>query len=231
MLINAKKTLCILVVVIALKSSLAQNATTIITTPQQLRKSVQQDINKKYVDIRQIIPDIKIDLRYGSTNNFTNSILYNQPVPFLRLPAATALKQVQNELHQHGMGLLIYDAYRPLSVTKKIWTLVKDSRYAANPVTGSGHNRGIAVDLTIIDLKTGKTIDMGTDFDNFSDSSGHQFLQLPQSVLKNRRKLKGVMIKAGFKALDTEWWHYAWNNDRGYELTDIDFRQMGIAIK
>ncbi|MEO8404300.1 MAG: M15 family metallopeptidase, partial [Chitinophagaceae bacterium] len=106
--------------------------------------------------------------------------------------------------------------------------LVKDERYVANPAKGSGHNRGIAVDLTIIDLKTGKELDMGTGFDNFTDSAHQSFQLLPEKVLANRKLLRSVMEKYGFKVLETEWWHYYLADGAKFEVLDISFRNLKI---
>jgi D-alanyl-D-alanine dipeptidase len=103
---------------------------------------------------------------------------------------------------------------------------VKDDRYAADPKKGSGHNRGIAVDLTLIDLDTKKELDMGTGFDNFSDTAHHSFKKLPTDVLLGRIVLKLAMENHGFKALDTEWWHYYFVNGKDFELLDINFEQL-----
>jgi D-alanyl-D-alanine dipeptidase len=142
---------------------------------------------------------------------------------FMRLPAARALATVQKELNARGYGLKIFDAYRPYGVTVKFWELIRDERYVANPRNGSGHNRGLAVDCTIIDLKTQRELDMGTGFDNFSDTAHHSFTALPPDVLQHRKLLKEIMEKHGFNKLETEWWHYFWPNDRGYEVLDIPF--------
>jgi len=140
---------------------------------------------------------------------------------FLRLPVARALALVQQELNEKNLSLKIWDAYRPYSVTEKMWELIKDERYVADPKKGSGHNRGIAVDLTIIDRKTGKELDMGTGFDNFTDTAHQTFKDLPAEILANRSLLKALMEKYGFVALETEWWHFFWNNP-DFELLDID---------
>lgn len=145
---------------------------------------------------------------------------------YLRKAAADSLLAVQKELNKNGWGLKIFDAYRPYSVTERMWEPVQDDRYAADPRKGSGHNRGIAVDLTIIDLSTKKEFDMGTGFDNFSDTAHHAFTQLPSAVLQNRQLLKKIMEDHGFKALDTEWWHYYLPNSRQYELLDIPFARL-----
>lgn len=192
------------------------------------RQQVQADSSKKMVELQSLMPQLQYDLRYASTNNFMHRKMYaaNTRYTFLRAPAAHALAAVQQELNGRGYGLKIFDAYRPYSVTVSFWELVKDERYVANPSKGSGHNRGLAVDLTIIDLKTGKELDMGTGFDNFTDTAHHEFTQLPQAVLANRELLKTMMQKHGFALLETEWWHYYWPNNKNYEVLDIPFHKL-----
>lgn len=192
------------------------------------KQQVRSDSSKRMVELKSLVPGIVYDLRYATTNNFMHRLMYPAGTnhTFLRVPAATALKKIQSELNKSGLGLKIYDAYRPYSVTVKFWELVKDERYVANPSKGSGHNRGIAVDLTIINLKTGKELNMGTGFDNFSDTAHHAFTKLPEEVLQNRILLRSTMEKYGFKAFDTEWWHYFITNGERFEILDIDFKKM-----
>jgi D-alanyl-D-alanine dipeptidase len=181
----------------------------------------------KMVDIKQIIPALILDLRYAGKNNFMHARLYPLiHTTYLREKAAMQLDSVQQVLKSKGLGIKIFDAYRPYSVTEKMWLLVQDDRYAADPKKGSGHNRGVAIDLTLVDLKTKKEVEMGTGFDNFSDTAHHQFNHLPEAVLHNRLLLKTLMEQYGFKALDTEWWHYALNNAMEYELLDIPFKDL-----
>jgi D-alanyl-D-alanine dipeptidase len=192
------------------------------------KKQVKEDSAKKMVELKKMIPGIVYDLRYATINNFMKRLMYpaGTTTTFLRLPAAVALQKVQEELAAAGLGIKIYDAYRPYAVTVKFWELVKDERYVANPAKGSGHNRGIAVDLTIINKTTGKELNMGTGFDNFSDTAHHTFTSLPEEVLQNRLLLKNTMEKYGFKAYTEEWWHYAIPNGAKYEILDIAFRKM-----
>jgi D-alanyl-D-alanine dipeptidase len=192
------------------------------------KKQVKKDSLKKMVEIKTMVPGIVYDLRYAGTNNFLKRLMYppGTNITFLRLSAIRALQKVQAELREKGLGLKIFDAYRPYSVTVTFWELVQDERYVANPSKGSGHNRGIAVDLTIITLKTGKELDMGTGFDNFTDTAHHAFTKLPEAVLQNRLLLKSTMEKYGFIALDTEWWHYFLPGGSKYEILDIDFRKL-----
>ncbi|WP_276484586.1 M15 family metallopeptidase [Paraflavitalea pollutisoli] len=197
------------------------------------QRQVQSDSLKKMVELQLLAPTLQYDLRYATTNNFMHRRMYTPPphFTFLRTPAARALQLVQQELAENGYGLKIFDAYRPYSVTVSFWELVKDERYVANPAKGSGHNRGLAVDLTIIELSSGRELDMGTGFDNFSDSAHQSFAALPQQVLANRQMLSSTMRKHGFTLLETEWWHYYWPNDRNYEVLDIPFAALKQAGK
>jgi D-alanyl-D-alanine dipeptidase len=188
---------------------------------------IQRDSNCKLIELKSLIPTIEYDLKYATTDNFMHRKIYSSDeYTFLRLPAAKALLEVQTVLKQEGVGLKIWDAYRPYSVTEKFWEAVKDERYAANPAKGSGHNRGIAVDVTLIDLKSGRELAMPTGFDNFSDSAHFSFTSLPEDVLRNRQLLKETMETYGFKSFDSEWWHYSWGDAFKFELMDLDFRAV-----
>ncbi len=193
-----------------------------------LLAQVKTDSTKKMLELKEWIPGIVYELHYATTDNFMKRKMYpaGTHTTYMRLPAVRALQQIQQELKTQGMGLKIFDAYRPFSVTVKFWELVHDDRYVANPSKGSGHNRGIAADLTIITLADGRELDMGTGFDNFTDSAHHDFTRLPENVLKNRSMLKGIMEKHGFKAFDTEWWHYSLPDPTRYEILDFDFRKL-----
>lgn len=191
-------------------------------------RQVRDDSAKQMVELKSRIPGLVYDLRYATTGNFMRRLMYPAGTSrtFLRSPAASALRQAQHELAEKGLGIKIFDAYRPYSVTVKFWELVKDERYVAHPAKGSGHNRGIAVDLTLIYLHDGAEMNMGTDFDNFSDTAHHAFAGLPERVLQNRKLLRTTMEKYGFRALETEWWHYSLPDAAKFELLDIDFRKF-----
>lgn len=191
------------------------------------RQQIKEDSNYLMIELKDIIPSIQYELHYATPNNFTRKQLYkNGQITFLRLPAAAALQNVQRDLQALGYGLKIYDAYRPYKATKKMWDLIKDERYVANPAKGSGHNRGLAVDLTIIDTRSVKELDMGTGFDNFTDTAHHTFQILPPVVLQNRVLLRTLMEKHGFRSLQTEWWHYSWPNNHNYDVLDLDFNEL-----
>jgi len=206
----------------------SSNVIKVISSIAEYKESVKKDTAQKMVNLQKLIPDIVLDLLYGTTNNFMKRVMYDERphYTFMRLPAAKALAQVQKELKKMGYGLKIYDAYRPYSVTKKFWDLVHDERYVANPAKGSGHNRGIAADLTIIDLKTKKELKMPTGFDNFTDSAHHDFVNLPGDILKNRKLLKETMEKYGFLEFATEWWHYSLPEPEKYDVLDLSFGEL-----
>ena len=206
-------------------TSSAQNkyGVAVIDNKDSYKRSIALDSSKKMIELRTVVPDIMYDLRYFTTNNFMRKRMYSGNIrnTFLRTPAAKALAKVQLDLKAKGIGLKIYDGYRPYSVTVKFWELVRDEKYVANPAKGSAHNRGLAVDLTLVDLKTKKELNMGTGFDNFSDTAHHSFNNLDREVKQNRRLLKETMKKYGFDMFDMEWWHYSWPNTNDYELLDL----------
>ena len=194
-------------------------------------KILQQQINQKpfkqMVDLSTLKPGIIFDLKYTTTNNFMHEILY-PPVQttWLRKPAAEALENASKEFALLGLKIKIFDAYRPYSVTEKMWEPVKDDRYAGDPAKGSGHNRGISVNLTLVNIKTGEEILMPTRFDKFSDSAHQSFMDLTAALIKNRSLLKSVMEKYGFIALSTEWWHFYLPDASNYELLNISFKYL-----
>ena len=199
----------------------------VVKNPKVLQQEIKEDSNKQMVNLIKVIPGLVLDLKYATENNFMHQKLY-PPVhtTFLRKPAADSLKKVVEELKKQHLAIKIFDAYRPYSITEKMWEKVKDDRYAADPSKGSGHNRGAAVDLTLIDLNTKIELPMGTGFDNFSDTAHIDFMDLPKDVLNNRNILRKIMEKYGFIQLTTEWWHYYLPNSSSYELLDLSFSDL-----
>jgi zinc D-Ala-D-Ala dipeptidase len=196
----------------------------VITDIKLLQSEVTADSNKQMKDIKKAIPSLVLDLRYSTTNNFMHRKLYpSLQTTYLRLEAINALKKVVIALRNENLAIKIFDAYRPYAVTEEMWETVKDSRYAADPSKGSGHNRGIAIDLTLVDLQTKKELPMGTGFDNFSDTAHEDFTELPAKILDNRLVLKTIMEKYGFIGLDTEWWHFSLPDADKYELLNLSF--------
>jgi zinc D-Ala-D-Ala dipeptidase len=171
------------------------------------------------VDILSVNPTIALDIRYATINNFTHRRLYPVARCMLRRVAAESLSAVQKELKPLGLGLKIYDGYRPLSIQKKLWAAVPDDRYVANPSKGSRHNRGAAVDLTLVD-SLGRELEMPTPFDDFTEKAHCDCMDLPDVVLKNRALLEKVMVRHGFLTMRTEWWHFDFQHWGTFKIMD-----------
>jgi len=202
-----------------------------ISTQKEYLESISKDSTKKLVNLKNIIPGICIEMPYATKANFTKTVLYKNPICCMRYAPAFALHKVQLELYKKGLGLKIFDAYRPYSVTCTMWKLTPDKHYVANPAKGSNHNRAIAVDLSIIDLKTGKEIDMGTTFDNFTDTAGYDFNFADAKIHENRKTLREIMIKNGFSPIANEWWHFSWRDKERFEILDMDFETIALLLR
>jgi D-alanyl-D-alanine dipeptidase len=190
------------------------------------RKQIKHEPDSRLAEIKRYVPGIRLDIRYATTNNFMHRQMYAQPMAYARLPVVMALKDVEADLKKRGLGLKIYDAYRPYSVTVKFYEMARDTNFVADPHKGSKHNRGCAIDLTIIDLKTGNELDMPTGFDSFSKKASADYADLPRLEYANRELLKSVMQAHGFKVYPTEWWHYDFNGWMNYPLLDISFSEI-----
>jgi zinc D-Ala-D-Ala dipeptidase len=188
-------------------SASPQNA----NTPQSAASRWVELPNQSKKDGNQ---QIDISFPYATKANFVRTQLYPCARCFLRPEVATAVQLAHRKLQRQGYGgLRLFDCYRPRSVQREMWRILPDSRYVGNPDRGSDHNRGMAIDATILD-RAGKPLDLGTEFDDFSTKAHHTYRKLSPQVLKNRDILKKTMISVGFRPLDTEWWHYAWNGNK-----------------
>ena len=187
-------------------------------------RSVAADPSRQLIDLETI--GIPIDIRYATANNFMKRKLYPVAKAYLRAPAARALMDVQRELEIKGLGIKVFDGYRPYRVTVAMWEPIKNPDYVADPAKGSRHNRGAAVDLTLIDLKTGEELPMPTGYDDFTPRAAHAFNDLPETVLANRAILREVMTRHGFTPLPSEWWHYDFNGWESFELMDVGLEEV-----
>ena len=193
---------------------------------KQYREDVKHNPQDKLVEIKREVPRIQLDIRYATGNNFVHRPMYQSAKAYARLPVVLALKDVEADLQKKGLGLKIYDAYRPYSVTVKFYEMTPDTNFVADPRKGSKHNRGCAVDLSLINLKTGKELDMPTGFDSFSKAAAANYEGLSKQKTDNRELLKSVMQAHGFKVIGTEWWHYDFNGWQQYPLMDIPFSEL-----
>lgn len=199
---------------------------TTIAALDEYHAMVQRDASQELVALDKFIPGIRLDIRYATSNNLMHRPMYRKAAAFARRPVAEALKKIQQSLQEKGLGLKIYDSYRPYRVTVDFYEAYRDSVFVASPYSGSRHNRGCAIDLTIIDLKTGKELDMPTPHDEFSKRAHSDYPDLPAKVLQNRDLLKKVMTDNGFLVYPDEWWHFDYAGWQQYPVMDIPFEAL-----
>lgn len=160
-----------------------------------------------FVNLKEYSTDFVYDMKYATEDNFLKAKVYDCAECLLRLKTVKALIEANDKFIKKGYKIKIFDCYRPLDIQKKMWEIVPNPEYVANPAKGSIHNRGGAVDITLVDLR-GKELDMGTPFDFFGEEAGHHYQNLSDEVKDNRKLLKKIMGKKGFHSFDSEWWHY-----------------------
>ncbi len=192
----------------------------------EYKASLIKNPEKELIDLEKFIPKIVLDIRYATENNFTKTQIYNQAKAYARKPVAEALLEAQKEFNERGYGIKIFDAYRPYKATVKFYEVYHDTTYVASPYRGSRHNRGCAIDMTIIDLKTGKEIDMPTGYDSFRKEAWPTAPVQDPVIRKNREYLISVMERHGFKVNASEWWHFDFKGYKNYEVLDIDFEEL-----
>jgi D-alanyl-D-alanine dipeptidase len=190
------------------------------------RKSIAKNPDLELVEIKKAIPSVVLDIKYATTDNFMKEVMYKKPRAFARKPVVEKLKLIQAALNKDGYGLKIYDGYRPYDVTVLFYEKASDKNFVANPAKGSKHNRGCAIDLSIIDLKTGKDVPMPTPYDSFEAAAAATYTNLLPQIIKNRNYLIKIMEANGFKVLAHEWWHFDFVGWQNYELMNIPFEKL-----
>ena len=198
----------------------------VVNSYNQYLATVKTNANNELIEIKKAIPNIKLDIRYATKNNFMQQAMYKQARAFARKPVVESLKKIQAELNKKGYGLKIFDGYRPYEITVAFYKKASDKNFVANPAKGSKHNRGCAVDLTIINLKTGKELAMATPYDSFSAAAAANYKQVTPEVKKNRDFLIATMKKYKMNVLENEWWHYDFSGWQKYDLMDIPFEKL-----
>lgn len=183
------------------------------------------------VELTTLDPSIHLDIRYAQSNNFLSTPVYTQARAFLQRPAAEALLRVLHKLQSLGYGLLIHDAYRPWYVTKIFWdaTPAEGKIFVADPLKGSRHNRGCAVDLTLYDLSTGQAIEMPGLYDEMSPRSFPNFPGGTSLQRWHRDLLRGAMESEGFTVNEDEWWHFDYKEWRHYPILNVPFEELSPA--
>jgi D-alanyl-D-alanine dipeptidase len=183
---------------------------------------------RELVELVTLDSTIHLDIRYATPHNFMGRPMYTQPRAFLQRPAADALIRVLHALHTQGYGLIVFDGYRPWSVTKKFWDETEPAKrkYVADPNKGSKHNRGCAVDLTLFDLQTGRGVRMPSSYDDFTEKASSSYTGGTEEERHNRALLRAAMEKEGYRVEPEEWWHFDYREWRRYPLLDIPFEQL-----
>jgi len=191
-----------------------------------------KESNKREAHLIELItldPTIKLDIRYATDNNFVGRPVYPEARAFLQKPAAKAVVRVHKKLKEKGLGIVIFDGYRPWTITKLFWDVVPEvkRKFVANPEKGSKHNRGCAIDLSIFDLKTGQLIDMPSGYDEFTERASPDYKGGTPLQTANREMLRKLMEAEGFTVNPNEWWHFDYKSWQDYAIYDISFEEAG----
>jgi D-alanyl-D-alanine dipeptidase len=160
-----------------------------------------------FVNLKDYSQDFVYDIKYATEDNFLKAKVYDCAECFLRLKTVNALIQANQKFMKKGFKIKLFDCYRPLDIQKRMWKIVPNPQYVANPAKGSIHNRGGAVDITLVDTN-GNELDMGTPFDFFGEQASHNYAKISDEVKANRQLLKKIMVENNFNSFDSEWWHY-----------------------
>ncbi len=218
--------LLISVSVSAQNKPIAAKKLAVINSFSQYQAAIKSNPNNELVEIKRAIPNISLDIRYATKNNFMQQVMYKQARAFARKPVVDALKKIQKELNKKGYGLKIFDGYRPYAITVEFYKKASDKNFVANPAKGSKQNRGCAEDLTLINLKTGKELVMPTPYDSFSAAAAAKYENVSPEAKKNRDFLIAIMAKYRMNVLENEWWHYDFADWKSYDLMDIPFEKL-----
>lgn len=179
-----------------------------------------------FVELKRLEPSLMIELPYATEDNFTKEKLYPVARCFLRRRVAESLLAAHRSLADRGLGLKIWDGYRPHSVQYRMWEKAPFPGYVGDPKLGSKHNRGAAVDLTLIDLETGKELAMPTPYDEFTPRAHRDYFKLPPEVAENRRILQETMLAHGFMTIESEWWHFDHREWSRFPLSDVSLETL-----
>ncbi len=173
-----------------------------------------------FVNIQNLSDDFVLDMRYATSDNFLKEKVYSCAKCYVRKEVAKSLIAANKEFMKLGYKIKLFDCYRPYSVQKKMWKIFPNPGYVADPKGGSIHNKGAAVDITLVKLD-GSKVDMGTKFDHFGKEAHHAYAALPKEVIQHRKLLRKTMEKNGFQTIRTEWWHYNFQAGRTFKISDF----------
>ncbi len=180
------------------------------------------------VELITLDPTFKLDIRYATDNNLVGRPVYTEARAFLQRPAAEALVNINSELKPLGFGLMIFDGYRPWSVTKTFWDITpdEDKIFVADPKQGSRHNRGCAIDLSLYDLATGEEVEMTGVYDEMTERSYPDYEGGTTDQREMRDLLRTKMEAHGFTGYEFEWWHFDYIDWENYRIENIPFSEI-----
>lgn len=182
-------------------------------------------------ELRELVkldPTIKLDIRYANRNNFLGRPVYKEARAFLQKPAAEALVRAHQKLREKGYGIVVFDGYRPWSVTKIFWDVTPQDKkiFVADPSQGSRHNRGCAVDLSLFELATGKIVQMPSEYDEMTERAHINYACATPEAKHLREMLRSAMESEGFVVYEPEWWHYDYKDWKEYPIQNIPFSKI-----
>ncbi len=183
----------------------------------------EEEDGNSFVNLKNYSNDFVYDMKYATSDNFLKEKVYPCAECFLRVKTVKSLLEANKTFLSKGYRIKLYDCYRPLAIQKKMFKLVPDANYVANPKKGSIHNKGGAVDITLVD-SLGLELNMGTKFDYFGEEAGHNYQNFSDDILSNRKLLKEIMMQNNFKSFDSEWWHYNLNNSSDDKVSNLKWR-------
>lgn len=189
--------------------------------------------DQKFIELKSLDPSLFVFLPYATSDNFVKKQIYpTGSKAYLRRPVALGLIAAHQELKKQGFAIKVWDAYRPFSIQEKLWEVVPDTRYVAEPIRkgkelirGSVHNRGAAVDITMCSLE-GVDVEMPTPFDEFTERAHRNHFNASAAAIQNRKILEDALQQNGFIGLPTEWWHFDWKEAMQFPLTDVSIEQL-----
>jgi zinc D-Ala-D-Ala dipeptidase len=196
--------------------------------PQEMPKEKGDFRAPELVELVKLDRTIKLDIRYAASNNFLGRRVYKEARAFLQRPAALALARANRKLREKGYGLLVFDGYRPWSVTKIFWdsTPQDKKKFVADPSQGSRHNRGCAVDLTLYDLRSGREVEMPSGFDEMTERAYPNYPGGTEEQRHMREMLREAMESEDFTVNEFEWWHFDYKDWKQYPILNISFDQI-----
>jgi len=180
------------------------------------------------VEIVTLDPGLHLDIRYATAHNFVGRPVYKEARAFLQRPAAEALVRAHRALAAEGYGIVVFDGYRPWSVTKLFWDVTPEDKkeFVADPSQGSRHNRGCAVDLSLYDLATGREVEMPSGYDEMTERAYPDYAGGPAEARARRALLRAAMEAQGFTVYSSEWWHYDYKDWAQYPILDVPFSRL-----